>query len=495
MAGPALDALAGEPVFLARCRAARWLHVDHIGIRAVPALRAAGVTTPVSYDGGNHVPDVPLADVTLYAPTDAALAERYPGRSLADALVAALHEGPEVAVATRGSHGAIAAERVHGDIRIHRVPAPAGGPIVSTLGAGDVFHGALLAALSRAGRSTRRCAGRRPRRRRHAERSTAGRRSSSAPAWPSSLPGPRWRMVSPAHALAALRRPSGAFAMVALEFSESRSGRCSARRAARRATTKRSPRSRSLPSGVDAGGLGGAGGPRDRADAPTGRRGHRVRLRPDRRGRRADAGARWTRGRTRVDEATFDDSRAADADAFKLLVIWRPDRGAAERAAVVRRFLERCRERGRPGLVEGVVRRPVDAGDAWDHAAAVVACAEELGAFGPDIYKAEVPTLGAGTDEEITEASRRISDVLACPWVVLSNGTPRDRFDDAAVAACRGGASGFLAGRALWSGFLGLADPTAALEAVGRPRLRTLAARVDEVVGGIVGGCSVQAGV
>ena len=69
--------------------------------------------------------------------------------------------------------------------------------------------------------------------------------------------------------------------------------------------------------------------------------------------------------------------------------------------------------------------------------------------------------------------------------MVLSNGTPRERFDDAAVAACRGGASGFLAGRALWSGFLGLTDPTAALEAVGRPRLRTLAARVDEVVGGI----------
>ena len=56
MAGPALDALAGEPAFLARCRAARWLHVDHIGIRAVPALRAAGVTTPVSYDGGQSRP-------------------------------------------------------------------------------------------------------------------------------------------------------------------------------------------------------------------------------------------------------------------------------------------------------------------------------------------------------------------------------------------------------------------------------------------------------
>jgi sugar/nucleoside kinase (ribokinase family) len=147
MAGPSLEALAGEPAFLDRCRAARWLHVDHIGIRAVPALRAAGVTTPVSYDGGNHVADLRLADVTLYAPTDAALAERYPGRTIADALIAALDEGPAIVVATRGSHGAIAAERLDDDIRIERVPAPSGGPIVSTLGAGDVFHGALLAGL------------------------------------------------------------------------------------------------------------------------------------------------------------------------------------------------------------------------------------------------------------------------------------------------------------------------------------------------------------
>ena len=292
-------------------------------------------------------------------------------------------------------------------------------------------------------------------------------------------------MASPADAQAALRRPSGAFAMVALDQRESlramlREARGSAGDDEEVATFKIAA-ARALTPGASAVLL----------DLETG-------LTPVREAAAiapgcalivaADALTQERGGPvddTRVDEATFDDPRAADADAFKLLVIWRPDRGAAERAAVIRRFLERCRERGRPGLVEGVVRRPVDAGDAWDHAAAVVACAEELGAFGPDIYKAEVPTLGAGTDVEITDASRRISDVLACPWVVLSNGTPRERFDDAAVAACRGGASGFLAGRALWSGFLGLADPTAALEAVGRPRLRTLAARVDEVVGGI----------
>jgi sulfofructosephosphate aldolase len=184
---------------------------------------------------------------------------------------------------------------------------------------------------------------------------------------------------------------------------------------------------------------------------------------------------------TTVDAAAFDDPLAADAAAYKLLVIWRPDRGEAERAAVVRDFLERCRARGRPGIVEGVVRRPAAPSASWDHAASVLACAVELGAYGPDLYKAEVPTLGAGSDAEIDAASASLTDALGCPWVVLSNGTPPERFDDAVVAACRAGASGFLAGRALWTSALRDPDPRDHLERVAAPRLRRLAERVDAV--------------
>lgn len=182
---------------------------------------------------------------------------------------------------------------------------------------------------------------------------------------------------------------------------------------------------------------------------------------------------------TTVDTAAFDHPLSAAADAFKLLVIWRPVRGRAERRAVVREFIERCHAHGRPAIVEGVVRRPVDADDAWDHAAAVLACADELGALHPDLYKAEIPTLGRGTDDEIERRATELTALLRCPWVVLSNGTPPGRFDDAAIAACRGGASGFLAGRALWMAALGEADPGAYLRMVGAPRLRALAARVD----------------
>ena len=185
---------------------------------------------------------------------------------------------------------------------------------------------------------------------------------------------------------------------------------------------------------------------------------------------------------TTVDVAAFDHPLAAPADAYKLLVIWRPEGDREARRDVVLAFLERCRAHGRPAIVEGVVRRAPDvAAGTWDHPGAVLACAEELGGLGPDLYKAEVPTLGAGTDDEITAHSEWLTGVLRCPWVVLSNGTPRDRFDDAVVAACRGGASGFLAGRALWTAALGEADPPRHLAEVGAPRLRALGERVDAV--------------
>jgi sulfofructosephosphate aldolase len=184
---------------------------------------------------------------------------------------------------------------------------------------------------------------------------------------------------------------------------------------------------------------------------------------------------------TRVDDAVLaDDGIATTADAYKLLVIWRPDRGADDRRRTVTRFVEACRRRGRPAIVEGIVRPAADAPmSPSQHATAVLAAARELGALGPDIYKAEVPTLGGAADDVITHAARQLSDALGCPWVVLSNGTPADRFADSAIAACRGGASGFLAGRAIWASSIEAPDVDADLATRAAGRLRDLATRVD----------------
>lgn len=123
------------------------LHVDHHGLPAVePHLAGvpAGRRPVVSYDAGNLDPRRCPAWVDLYVPTLATLAQVY-GEGDADMLLdAALADGATWVVATDGPRGAVAADRTgHYRVPAHDVA------VRSTLGAGDVFHGALLAAYAR----------------------------------------------------------------------------------------------------------------------------------------------------------------------------------------------------------------------------------------------------------------------------------------------------------------------------------------------------------
>jgi sulfofructosephosphate aldolase len=184
---------------------------------------------------------------------------------------------------------------------------------------------------------------------------------------------------------------------------------------------------------------------------------------------------------TELDEAVLtDDAVAERVHAYKLLVIWRLDADPGPTLDLVGRFVERVRARGRIALVEPVVRAPAGVVlDPASHVAAVADAAARIGPLGPDVYKAEVPTLGAGSDVAITAGARVLTGLLPCPWVVLSNGTPAARFPDAAVAAARGGASGFLAGRGIWAASLPAADRRAHLQTVARPAFARLVERID----------------
>jgi sulfofructose kinase len=132
---------------LERCAGARYIHVDQTGYPVIRRLREAGNAPPISLDGGNFVDELRLDALDLYAPTERALLARYPAASLDEALRLAIDEGPSRVVATRGSRGAAAIERLaDGSCRLAEVAA-FDVPVMSTLGAGDVFHGALLAAF------------------------------------------------------------------------------------------------------------------------------------------------------------------------------------------------------------------------------------------------------------------------------------------------------------------------------------------------------------
>lgn len=181
-----------------------------------------------------------------------------------------------------------------------------------------------------------------------------------------------------------------------------------------------------------------------------------------------------------VEDTDLDDGvdagAAAEAGvvALKLLVIWRDDERRAQRLETSRRFVELARTHGLLSVLEGVVR-------ADDREPAIVAAARELAAAGPDLYKCEVPLRGRGPAEEIERWAREIDGAVGCPWVVLSQGVEPDDFPRAVEAACRGGASGLLAGRALWTSALPADDPSPLLRARSVPRLRELAAIVDRV--------------
>ena len=99
--------------------------------------------------------------------------------------------------------------------------------------------------------------------------------------------------------------------------------------------------------------------------------------------------------------------------------------------------------------------------------------------MGPSLYKCQVPLYGRGDPAEIERRARTIDAALPCPWVVLSQGVDPDDFPAAVEAACRGGASGFLAGRALWTATLGADDPTELLREHSVQRLQELDAIVD----------------
>jgi sulfofructosephosphate aldolase len=160
--------------------------------------------------------------------------------------------------------------------------------------------------------------------------------------------------------------------------------------------------------------------------------------------------------------------------ALKLLVIWRDDDRRGERVEMSRHFVELAESHRLLSVLEPVVRVPDDAREE-----AIVEAARELGAVRPSLYKCQVPLYGRGDPDEITRWAREIDAALPVPWVVLSQGVDAADFPRAVEASCKGGASGMLAGRAVWTATLGADDPAELLRQHSIPRLQMLAAIVD----------------
>ena len=177
-----------------------------------------------------------------------------------------------------------------------------------------------------------------------------------------------------------------------------------------------------------------------------------------------------------VEDTTIDERPAIrpSVAALKLLVIWRDDDRRAARVELAARFVELARRHGVLSVLEPVVRVPEERREQ-----AIVEAARELGAVRPSLYKCQVPLAGKAAPAQITSWAREIDAALPVPWVVLSQGVDPDDFPAAVAACCDGGASGLLAGRALWTNALDAADFHVPLRAESVPKLRRLALIVE----------------
>ncbi|MHB8841881.1 MAG: tagatose 1,6-diphosphate aldolase [Candidatus Aquicultor sp.] len=143
--------------------------------------------------------------------------------------------------------------------------------------------------------------------------------------------------------------------------------------------------------------------------------------------------------------------------AVKILVYYNPD---APTAGQIRDFVARaadeCAIYDIPCIVETLVY-PLKGDEhspefAVQKADLVLRTARDITALGIDLYKAEFPVVPSlDMDEnEALQYCLELTEESKVPWVVLSAGVDFEVFTGVVEIACNGGASGFIAGRAIW---------------------------------------------
>lgn len=147
------------------------------------------------------------------------------------------------------------------------------------------------------------------------------------------------------------------------------------------------------------------------------------------------------------------------ASAVKILVYYRPDlpQLAYQQLDTVNAVARECIVNDIPFLVEPLyypladeINRPRHSADLREQM--VIQTAREVTTLPLEILKAEFPAdIRFKKDEsELIEACRQLDAASQVPWVVLSAGVDFELFYRQVEIACRGGASGFLGGRAIW---------------------------------------------
>ncbi|MFO8036805.1 MAG: tagatose 1,6-diphosphate aldolase [Anaerolineales bacterium] len=174
------------------------------------------------------------------------------------------------------------------------------------------------------------------------------------------------------------------------------------------------------------------------------------------------------------------------ADAVKLLIYYHPDGGEIRdrQEHLAEEVAQRCWDFDIAFFLEAVTysldeEHGKDSKAFAEKRPALIArTAKRLSSLAPDVLKIEFP-VDANRDQDEghwLEACQAVSKVSTCPWTVLSAGVDFDLFAREVEVACKGGASGFIGGRAIWKEGVLLPEEERMgwLESVGRDRLQKL---------------------
>lgn len=172
------------------------------------------------------------------------------------------------------------------------------------------------------------------------------------------------------------------------------------------------------------------------------------------------------------------------ASAAKLLIYYHPDApGAEAQEELIAQTAIECAGVDLPLIVEPLsFSLDVDPLDEGEKRRVVAETARRLGAIdGVDLLKMEFPALPS-EPEEWEAACRELDEAAPVPWVLLSAGVEFDTFARQAEVACASGASGVLAGRAVWKEATAMnrEERLAFFSTTGRDRLASLSKIVNE---------------
>ena len=146
------------------------------------------------------------------------------------------------------------------------------------------------------------------------------------------------------------------------------------------------------------------------------------------------------------------------ATGAKLLLYYRPDGNTAKRQLdTVKKLADDCLAEDIPFVVEPVSYKVGKAEAEPQNFAKVkpqlvIETAKQITALPIDILKTEFPAdLEYERDEgQLLDFCHQLNEASQVPWVILSAGVSFELFHREVKLACQAGASGFLAGRALW---------------------------------------------